>query len=110
MFAAARVIVAAVLLLASSAAIAQLVPPSEQPGRQRERFEIPSGPLAQPGGPAIGTPSLDVPPGADAVILGCTEIGLLLEQEHVDLPVFDSTLLHADAALDFALAPRERVA
>ncbi|NVO15668.1 MAG: aspartate/glutamate racemase family protein [Rhodoplanes sp.] len=42
--------------------------------------------------------------GADAVILGCTEIGLLIGQDDCDLPVFDSTFLHADAAVDFALA------
>jgi len=41
--------------------------------------------------------------GADSVILGCTEIGLLIGPEHIDLPVFDSTLLHADAAVAFAL-------
>lgn len=41
--------------------------------------------------------------GADSVILGCTEIGLLIGPEHVDLPVFDSTLLHADAAVAFAM-------
>jgi aspartate racemase len=41
--------------------------------------------------------------GADSVILGCTEIGLLIGPEHIDLPTFDSTLLHADAAVDFAL-------
>ncbi|WP_374466450.1 aspartate/glutamate racemase family protein [Ferrovibrio sp.] len=40
--------------------------------------------------------------GADAVILGCTEIGLLIGPSHTDLPVFDSTLLHAEAAVDFA--------
>jgi aspartate racemase len=40
--------------------------------------------------------------GADSVILGCTEICLLVGPEHVDLPVFDSTLLHADAAIEFA--------
>jgi len=40
--------------------------------------------------------------GADSVILGCTEIGLLIGPEHTDLAVFDSTLLHADAAIDFA--------
>jgi aspartate racemase len=40
--------------------------------------------------------------GADSVILGCTEIGLLIGPEHTDLPSFDSTLLHADAAIDFA--------
>jgi len=42
--------------------------------------------------------------GADGVILGCTEIGLLIGPRDIDLPVFDSTLLHADAALDFAMA------
>lgn len=41
--------------------------------------------------------------GADGVILGCTEIGLLIRPENLDLPALDSTLLHADAAVDFAL-------
>jgi aspartate racemase len=48
--------------------------------------------------------------GADGVILGCTEIGLLIGAEHIDLPVFDSTLLHADAALDFVLAAEAQCA
>ncbi len=42
--------------------------------------------------------------GADSVILGCTEIGLLIGAEHTGLPTLDSTLLHADAAVDYALA------
>jgi len=42
--------------------------------------------------------------GADGVILGCTEIGLLLSQADCDLPVFDSTAIHATAALDYALS------
>jgi aspartate racemase len=41
--------------------------------------------------------------GADSVILGCTEIGLLIGENDVDLPTFDSTLIHADAAVDFSL-------
>lgn len=41
--------------------------------------------------------------GADSVIFGCTEVGLLLSQEDVPVPVFDSTLLHAEAAVQFAL-------
>ncbi|MET0220966.1 MAG: aspartate/glutamate racemase family protein [Tardiphaga sp.] len=45
--------------------------------------------------------------GADGVILGCTEICLLIGPEHCDLPVFDSTMLHADAALLFAMAEEE---
>jgi aspartate racemase len=51
--------------------------------------------------------------GADGVILGCTEICLLVGPEHIDLPVFDSTILHADAALAFSMSkeePRPRAA
>lgn len=36
--------------------------------------------------------------GAEAIILGCTEIGLLIKQEDVSLPVFDTTLIHARKA------------
>ena len=43
---------------------AQVVPPSDQPGRERERFERPPVPLAQPGGPAISVPGIQAPPGA----------------------------------------------
>ena len=42
--------------------------------------------------------------GAEAVIFGCTEIGLLLQPEHVSLPAFDTTALHAAAAVAFSLA------
>jgi aspartate racemase len=42
--------------------------------------------------------------GADGVILGCTEIGLLLSQGDVVEPVFDTAVIHAKAAVDFALA------
>ena len=41
--------------------------------------------------------------GAEAVILGCTEIGLLIKPEHSALPCFDTTMLHALAAVDWAL-------
>ena len=40
--------------------------------------------------------------GADSVILGCTEICMLIGQGDTSLPVFDSTRLHAQAAVDFA--------
>lgn len=43
-------------------------------------------------------------PGAMGVILGCTEIPMLLKQEDSPIPVFDTTLLHATAAVDFALS------
>jgi aspartate racemase len=42
--------------------------------------------------------------GADSVIFGCTEIGMLLSQNDVAFPCFDTTALHAGAAVDFALS------
>ncbi len=41
--------------------------------------------------------------GAEGVILGCTEIELLIDQLHVDLPVFPTTALHVEAAVRLAL-------
>jgi aspartate racemase len=41
--------------------------------------------------------------GAEGVILGCTEIPLLIKQSDVTVPVFDTTLIHSNAAVDFAL-------
>ena len=41
--------------------------------------------------------------GAEGVILGCTEIGLLVKQEDTDVPLFDTTEIHARAAVDVAL-------
>lgn len=43
--------------------------------------------------------------GADSVILGCTEICLLLDANGLIVPGFDSTDIHAQAAVQFALAP-----
>ena len=41
--------------------------------------------------------------GAEAILLGCTELGLIVSQEDVSLPLFDTTVIHAKAAADFAL-------
>lgn len=41
--------------------------------------------------------------GAQAVILGCTEIGLLIKSEDAALPLFDTAALHAQAAVDWAI-------
>ncbi len=41
--------------------------------------------------------------GAEGVILGCTEIPLLIKQEDVAIPVFDTTAIHATKAMDLAL-------
>lgn len=43
--------------------------------------------------------------GVEGVILGCTEIPLLIQPEDSALPLFNTTLLHATAAVDFALKP-----
>ncbi|TPJ34141.1 aspartate/glutamate racemase family protein [Mesorhizobium sp. B2-8-3] len=40
----------------------------------------------------------------DGVIMGCTEITMLIGQGDFDVPVFDTTRIHAEAAVDFALA------
>ncbi|MGI9424571.1 MAG: aspartate/glutamate racemase family protein [Hyphomicrobiaceae bacterium] len=42
--------------------------------------------------------------GADSVIFGCTEVGLLVSHDDFSIPAFDTTELHARAALDFALS------
>ena len=42
--------------------------------------------------------------GAQGIILGCTEIELLVSQADCPAPVFPTTFLHAQAAVDFALA------
>lgn len=41
--------------------------------------------------------------GAEGVILGCTEIGLLIHQSDVDIPVFDTTVIHARKAAELAI-------
>jgi aspartate racemase len=41
--------------------------------------------------------------GAEAIILGCTEITLLVGAEDADVPLFDTTALHAQAAAEWAL-------
>jgi aspartate racemase len=54
--------------------------------------------------------------GAEGVLLGCTEVGLLIGPEDVEVPVFDTTIIHAQRAVEFALAheaavsPKPRVA
>jgi len=42
--------------------------------------------------------------GAEGVILGCTEIPLLIKQEDVAIPVFDTTAIHSEAAVDYSLS------
>ena len=42
--------------------------------------------------------------GAQGIILGCTEIGLLVKPEDSSVPLFDTTRIHAEAAVAYALA------
>ena len=42
--------------------------------------------------------------GAEGIILGCTEIPLLIKQNDFDLPLFDTTFIHASAAVQFSLS------
>ena len=44
--------------------------------------------------------------GAQAIILGCTEISLLVDQADAAVPLFDTTAIHARGAAEFALLPR----
>lgn len=41
--------------------------------------------------------------GAEGIILGCTEIPLLVQSDHCDIPLLDSTQIHAEAALRYSL-------
>ena len=41
--------------------------------------------------------------GAQGIILGCTEIGLLVKPEDASVPLFDTTRIHAEAAVEYAL-------
>jgi aspartate racemase len=41
--------------------------------------------------------------GAECVLFGCTEIGLLVAEADAPVPVFDTTVLHAEIAVDLAL-------
>jgi len=42
--------------------------------------------------------------GAEAVILGCTEIGMLMGQDDTDVPLYDTTKIHAENAVERALS------
>jgi len=42
--------------------------------------------------------------GAEVVILGCTEIGLLVDQSDTDIELCDTTLIHAEKAVEYAIS------
>lgn len=47
--------------------------------------------------------------GVEAVLLGCTELGMLVRSEDIDVPIYDTTLLHASEAVQLALKPLQRL-
>jgi len=51
----------------------------------------------------IGIIEQMVDQGAEGVILGCTEIGLLIHKQDSQVPLFDTTRIHAEAAAEYAL-------
>ena len=42
--------------------------------------------------------------GAEAIILGCTEIAMLVQQSHTSVPLYDTTAIHAEEAVKLALS------
>ncbi len=47
--------------------------------------------------------------GAKGIILGCTEIGLLVKPEDSDVPTFDTTVIHAVESVDWALESNKSI-
>ena len=45
--------------------------------------------------------------GAEGVVLGCTELPILIRQEHTDVPLFDTMAIHARRAVEWALEGEE---
>jgi hemolysin activation/secretion protein len=69
-----RLLAVLAMLFLPVCAVAQVIPPSEQPGRERERFVEPQGPRAQPVGPTISLPSTVAPAGAESIMLSVRRI------------------------------------
>src|SRR5262249_10670793 len=63
------VMAAVAMLVASLPALAQIIPPSERPGPDPQRFEPTTPPLSQPGSSPISLPGAVAPPGAEKITL-----------------------------------------
>ena len=66
--------IAALATLLPVAAAAQVIPRSDLPGRERERFVTPAPPLSQPGGPMVVLPSTVPPTGAEKINVNIRDI------------------------------------
>jgi hemolysin activation/secretion protein len=69
-----RILATLAVCLMPALAFAQVIPPSEQPGRERERFVEPPPPRAQPGGPTLVLPSTEAPAGAATIMLTIRDV------------------------------------
>ena len=69
-----RFIAVLAIFLLPATAFAQVIPPSEQPGRERDRFAEPPQARAQPGGDVISLPSTVAPPGAEKITLTVSRV------------------------------------
>ena len=69
-----RLLAVLAFLLLPAVAVAQVIPPSAQPGRERERFVDPQAPRAQPGGDTISLPSTVAPAGAEGIRLTISRV------------------------------------
>jgi len=82
--------------------------PSEREKAEIDRVifdELTAGAVTEPSKLALKeTAERLIGAGADAIILGCTELPLLLAEGDVSVPVIDTTAVHADAVLEAALA------
>lgn len=45
--------------------------------------------------------------GAEAILLGCTELGMLIKEEDSSIPIYDTTLLHAKTAVEMSLSSKD---
>src|SRR5450432_2815539 len=93
-----RVIAALALVIFATAAVAQpVIPPSAQPGRERERFTEPPAPLAEPGGQAISLPSTVAPKGADRIkvlVHGVQIVGMTVYTQEQMAPLYADMVGH----------------
>ena len=92
-----RVIAALALVVFATTAVAQVIPPSVQPGRERERFTEPPAPLAEPGGQAISLPSTVAPKGADHInvmVHGVQIVGMTVYTKEQLAPLYADLIGH----------------
>ena len=98
-----------------AAGIEVMVPDAEERGTMHDIIfnELCAG-IVRPGSRQRATAMIEAAKrqGADSIILGCTEICLLLDPQDLPLPGIDSTAVHACAAVRFAMAdqPASRAA